>query len=291
MTVELVLNTKCVIGEGPSWDERTQTIYFIDLLGNEIFSYDGRETKRMRLDENIGTAVVREKGGLMAATLTGYHAVDFPDGESVKLIDPEENRENSRFNDGKCDAKGRFWAGTMSRSLDSGYGEARPESALWCLETDGSVHKKLDHVIQGNGMAWTADNKKMYFIDSQTYTVQEFDFDLEKGELSNGHVVVSVPKRKGLPDGMTVDEEGMIWVALWGGGAVTRWNPETGELLQTIQLPAKNVTACTFGGKDMDELFVTTAALDTNEKEYPYAGGLFKIKLPVKGVPSYRYKG
>ncbi len=291
MSVELVLDTKCVIGEGPSWDERTQTLYFIDLLGNEILSWHGQELKRMKLNENIGTAVVRETGGMMAATLTGYHAVDFPDGKSVMIVDPEKDRANSRFNDGKCDAKGRFWAGTMSRTLDSGYGEALPESALWCLDTDGNVSKKLDHVIQGNGIVWTMDNTKMYFIDSQTYTVQEFDFDLEKGELSNGHVVVKVPRRMGLPDGMTVDEEGMIWVALWGGGALSRWDPRTGDLLEKVAIPAKNVTACTFGGRNMDELYITTAALDTDLTEYPNAGGLFKIKMDLKGVPSYRYKG
>ncbi len=291
MQIELVLNSKCIIGEGPSWDERTNTIYYIDLLGNSIYSFDGQKVEHMYLDENLGAAVVRESGGMMAVTLTGYHFVDFPNGESRQIFDPEAQRENSRFNDGKCDAKGRFWAGTMSRALDSGYGEALPESALWCMDTDGKVSLKLDKVIQGNGMGWTMDNKKMYFIDSQTYTVQEFDFDLEKGAISNGRIAVRVPKEMGLPDGMTVDSEGMIWVALWGGGAVSRWNPATGELLQKIDIPAKNVTACTFGGPNMDELYVTTAKLDTDEQKYPYAGGLFKIKMDITGILSYRYKG
>lgn len=291
MEVELVLNVKCTIGEGPSWDERTNTIYFIDLLGNTIYSFDGSRVLKRVLKENIGAAVVRERGGMVAVTMTGYYLVDFPDGEVKQICDPEAGRENSRFNDGKCDAKGRFWAGTMSRALDSGYGEALPESALWCMDTKQQVSLKLDKVIQGNGMAWTPDNRKMYFIDSQTYTVQEFDFDLEKSAISNGHVVVQVPREMGLPDGMTVDSQGMLWVALWGGGAISRWNPATGELLEKISIPAKNVTACTFGGENMDELYVTTAKLDTNEEEYPYAGGLFKIKMDITGVPSYRYGG
>lgn len=291
MQVEMVLNVKCTIGEGPSWDERTNTIYFIDLLGNSIYSFDGLKVSKMVLEENIGAAVVRESGGMAAVTMTGYYLVDFPKGGVKQICDPEAWRENSRFNDGKCDAKGRFWAGTMSRSLDSGYGEALPESALWCMDTNRNVSLKLNKVIQGNGMAWSEDNTKMYFIDSQTYTVQEFDFDLETGSIANGHVVVQVPKEMGLPDGMTIDSDGMLWVALWGGGAISRWNPATGKLLEKISIPAKNVTACTFGGEHMDELYVTTARLDTDEEKYPYAGGLFRIKMNITGVPSYRYLG
>ena len=291
MNVELILDTKCIIGEGPVWDERTNTLYFIDLLGSRIYSYDGKTLRQMQLSENLGAAVVREKGGMMAVTVTGYHEVDFPDGGTRKLIDPEEQRENSRFNDGKCDAKGRFWAGSMSRELDSGYGDVPPESALWCLEPDGTVSKKLGDVIQGNGMVWSCDNRTMYFIDSQRYTVQAFDFDLESGTLSNGRVVVEVPREMGMPDGMTIDRENHLWIGLWGGGAVTCWDPVSGRLLQTIPMPAKNVTACTFGGADMDELYVTTASIDTDPAAYPHAGGVFRIKLPVAGVVSHRFQG
>lgn len=291
MNVELVLDTKCIIGEGPSWDERTNTLYFIDLLGSKIFSYDGATLRQMQLEENLGAAVVREQGGMMAVTVTGYHEVTFPDGPVRQITDPEATRENSRFNDGKCDAKGRFWAGTMSRELDSGYGDVPPESALWCMEPDGTVSKKLDHVIQGNGMVWSSDNRKMYFIDSQRYTVQEFDFDLERGSISNGRVVVEVPRHMGMPDGMTMDRNNHLWIGLWGGGAVSCWDPATGKLLQTIPIPAKNVTACTFGGPAMDELYITTASLDTDSREFPHAGSVFRIKMPVAGVPSYRFQG
>ncbi|GAA0806063.1 SMP-30/gluconolactonase/LRE family protein [Faecalicatena orotica] len=291
MNVELVLNAKCLIGEGPCWDEPTKTIYFVDLLGNRIYSFDGKIEHHVSFDQNLGAAVVREKGGLAAAMQHGYYFVDFPGGGLEKIADPEAEYPDHRFNDGKCDAKGRFWAGTMSKNLDTGYGEAIPDCGLYCLDTDGKAEQKLSDVIQGNGLGWTKDSKKMYFIDSQTYTVQEFDFDLEKGSISNGRIAVEVPKEMGLPDGMTVDDDGMLWIALWGGGCVSRWNPKTGELLCKIEVPAKNVTACTFGGPDMNELYITTAKMDTDEEQYPHAGGLFKIKLDITGTPSYRYQG
>lgn len=176
--------------------------------------------------------------------------------------------------------------GIQRRVAEEGY-----ISVIGYSDNEEKAEQKLSDVIQGNGLGWTKDSKKMYFIDSQTYTVQEFDFDLEKGSISNGRIAVEVPKEMGLPDGMTVDDDGMLWIALWGGGCVSRWNPKTGELLCKIEVPAKNVTACTFGGPDMNELYITTAKMDTDEEQYPHAGGLFKIKLDITGTPSYRYQG
>ena len=179
----------------------------------------------------------------------------------------------------------------MPVSLDTGYGEAGPDSALYCMDAEHEVKTMLTGVIQGNGLAWSADTKKFYFIDTQKFCVQEFDYDIEKNELSNGRVCVEVPSEMGIPDGMTIDDEGMLWVALWGGKAVARYDPATGAMLEKVELPALNVTSCCFGGEKLDELYITTASLGTDLKEYPLAGGVFKIKPGVTGRPSYKFKG
>lgn len=289
--MELVVKTDCIIGEGPVWDSATETLYFIDLLNSRIFSYDGDRLISRKMSETIGCAVLREQGGMVAAMENGFYEVDFPAGREVPIVDPEAGRADGRFNDGKVDPAGRFWAGTMPRCLDSGYGEAGPDSGLYCLYPDGSVKTMLTEVIQANGLAWRRDGCKFYFIDTQRFCVQEFDCDLEKNELSNGRVCVTVDRTLGIPDGMTIDDEGCLWVALWGGGAVARWNPETGELLEQIPVPALNVTSCCFGGKHLDELYVTTARLNTDHSQYPLAGSVFRFKPQVTGCPSYQFKG
>ncbi len=292
MKVELVVDSKCIIGEGPFWDEDTKKLHFVDLLDNKIYSYSDLEgLTNIKFDQNIGAVVVCEGGGMVAALQHGYYAINPETKETTLIGDPESNRQNSRFNDGKCDAKGRFWAGTMSKDLDSGYGNPLPESGLYCLDADGTISKKLDKVVQGNGITWNKDNTKMYFIDSQLFNVQEFDFDIETGNITNGKVIIDVPKELGLPDGMTMDDEGKLWIALWGGGCVSRWDPSTGKLLEKIKIPALNVTSCAFGGEDGCDLYVTTASLATDIDEYPNAGSVFKVRLEYSGMPSYKYKG
>ncbi len=289
---ELIADTHCIIGEGPVWDERTGKLYFIDILGRSFYCFDGEKTEKLiGFDQSLGFAVLREKGGIIAGLQKGYYFADPETGRIEQLADPEPDRAEGRFNDGKVDPAGRVWGGTMPTSLDTGYGEAGPDSALYCMDTDGSIKTMLTGVIQGNGMGWTKDTKKFYFVDTQKHTVQEFDYDIEKNELSNGRVCVTVPPEEGIPDGMTVDDEGNIWVALWGGRSVVKYDPKTGEALERAELPALNVTSCCFGGKDMDELFITTGSLGTDAEEYPNAGGVFRIKPGVKGAVSYRYKG
>ncbi len=289
---ELVVDARCIIGEGPVWDERTGKLYFIDILGRSMYCFNGREIEgKIEFDQSLGFAVLRERGGVVAGLQKGFYFADFGGQPAVQVCDPEPQREDGRFNDGKVDPAGRVWGGTMPVSLDTGYGEAGPDSAVYCMDENGSVKTMLTGVIQGNGMGWTNDAKKFYFIDTQKFCVQEFDYDIDKNELSNGRVCVTVPSEMGIPDGMTVDDEGKIWVALWGGSAVCRWDPQTGEVMERVELPALNVTSCCFGGEGMGELFITTASLNTDMEKYPHAGGVFKIKPGVKGAASYRFRG
>ena len=290
---KLLINLGGVIGEGICWNETDSMLYWIDLLANTIYAYSLEEAaaKIIRLDQNTGCIAVREKGGLIAALQHGFYFVDVKTGSLEPITDPEADKPGNRFNDGECDCRGRLWAGTMSKALDSGAGDTTPMGALYCLDSDLHVEKKIDKVTISNGIGYSPDNKTMYYIDSPTQCVAAFDFDKGTGQISNRRIVVRVPEETGMPDGMTVDAQGMLWVGMWGGGAVVRYDPESGRQLEKITIPAPFVTTMVFGGQDMDEMFVNTAKLNTDLNKYPDAGGVFRIKMDVKGQYTYKFKG
>ena len=291
--IELVVNAGCVIGEGPIYDADSRVLYWIDLIGNKIFSYDllNARLTSLDLDQNIGCIALRQNGGMVAAMQNGFYFIDFRTGKLEQIVNPESEKTNNRFNDGKCDCMGRLWAGTMSKDLDTGYGDYKPEGSLYCLYPDLHVERKIKEVTLSNGIGWSPDNQTVYYIDTPTMMVAAFDFDSESGEIKNKRAAIKIPGNMGIPDGMCVDLEGMIWVALWGGFAVTRWDPKTGSLLEKIKVPAPNVSSCTFGGENFDELFITTASIGTDLLKYPDAGGLFRVHPEVAGIETYVYKG
>lgn len=292
MKPELVIDSGCTIGEGPVWDRETGRLYFIDILGRKLYCWDGREiVGTIAFSQSLGFAVPREGGGVVAGLPDGFYFADFDGAAPRKIADPEPGRTEGRLNDGKVDPAGRVWGGTMPLSLDTGEGEAGPDSGLYCLDGEGRIKTMLQGVIQGNGMDWSAGGEKFYFIDTQRFCVQEFDYDVDGNQLSGGRVCVEVPRELGIPDGMTIDREGMLWVALWGGGAVGRWDPVSGKLLERVELPAKNVTSCCFGGPALDELYITTASLGTDLAQYPHAGGVFRVRPGVSGKASVRFRG
>ncbi|QAS52005.1 SMP-30/gluconolactonase/LRE family protein [Halobacillus litoralis] len=290
MAVELVLNTKSSLGEGPSWDSEKEVLYWVDILQKKIHQYDPakNENKTVELNQMPGTIAPRESEGVILGLEQGIYFYNWISEELDPIVDPEEHMPENRFNDGKCDPAGRFWAGTME--LDGKPGEG----SLYCLGTDLELMKKIEGVSTSNGLGWSPDLKAMYYIDTPTEQVVRYDFDLDTGEVKNPKPVIHFSDEEGFPDGMTVDEEGMLWIAHWGGGGVSKWNPETGEKLEFISVPAVNVTCCVFGGKDRNELFITTARKDMTEdqlEQYPEAGGLFKVSTKTKGMPSYPFKG
>lgn len=288
---ELVMDTGCVIGEGPFWDSDTGRLIFIDVRAGKVFrAKDGVIEKTAELGQSVGFAVPRERGGLVAGTRSGFCFTDF-DGAPVTLAAVPEAGRNTRFNDGKADPAGRIWGGTMPLSIDTGEGEIGPECGLYCMDGSGRVKTMLTGVIQGNGLGWTADSKRFYFIDTERHTVQGFDYDIERNELSNGSVCVEIPVEMGIPDGMAIDDEGMLWVALWGGWAVRRYDPRDGRCIGVVEMPVPNVTSCCFGGAGLDELYITTAGINTDLEKYPQAGGVFRARPGVTGRPSYKYKG
>jgi sugar lactone lactonase YvrE len=193
-----------------------------------------------------------------------------------------------RFNDGKCDRLGRFFAGRIAIEEEQREGTG----SFYSLNRQLKPKKLLDGWNTPNGMGWSPDYSTMYLIDSPTKKVFAFDYDLTTGNISNQRVAVTIPDTEGYPDGMSVDTEGNIWVALWAGFKVTRWNPHTGKLLDSISVPAPNVTSCTFGGAKLNELYITTARKDMDEttlSQYPQAGGVFRVQTDVTGMKSFEF--
>jgi sugar lactone lactonase YvrE len=288
--VELLINAQCLVGEGPIWDDEKQVLYWVDILNSTLFIYDPAtaENRAFNIGQHVGTVVPRASGGLLLAVRDGFAFFD-PDTQELTMIDdPEAHLPGNRFNDGKCDPAGRFWAGTMA------YDNPTDQGSLYRLDADFSVHKMLDNIGISNGIAWSLDHSTMYFIDSIRYTVRAFDYDIETGDIAGERVVIHVPKEVGLPDGMAIDSDGMLWVAHFGGSQVCRWSPESGKILETIMLPVSCVTACAFGGANLDTLFITSAShvLDEEDLDHePHAGGLFAVKPGYRGVPAFRFAG
>ena len=288
-TVELVLDTKSELGEGAIWNHKTGELIWVNIEGEILNFYNPvlRNNKEMFTGQKIGTVVPAESGQVMVALENGFYSLDPATGTKKFIADPESDLPGNRFNDGKCDPEGRFWAGTMSKNGEKKAG------ALYRLDPDSSVRKMLDEVSISNGIVWSDNNRYMYYIDTPTRQVMRYDYDNNSGEISNPKVVVEVEQKLGAPDGMTIDSKGNLWIALWGGSAVGCWNPESGELLRKIEVPAKNVTSCAFGDKDLKTLYITTARTGTGDeelKQYPQAGGLFKIRPGVKGVEASFFK-
>jgi len=284
MKVELLFDAKAELGEGPVWDARTQTLYWLDILNKRIYA---NTDILIESDEFIGCLAPRKNGGLIFTKRFSFWTFEPDASRSTLLSALTDEPSNNRFNDGKCDPRGRFLAGTMDM------GEKDPNGSLYSFDGK-SVTKLLNNVTISNGMAWSSDYKTFYYIDTPTREVKAFDFDLETGAIANPRVVVYVPESLGWPDGMTSDAQGNLWIAIWGGAQVTKWNPNTGQLLEQIPVPAKNVSSCVFGGRDMNELYITSArkGLDKAALEgYPLTGGLFRLETKVEGMPTFEFAG
>ncbi len=289
MRAELVLDVRCGLGEGPVWDEHEGRLYWVDILAGRVHRWkpgtEGVET--METCEPVGAAALRQNGGLVFALQSGFALAETFGGARDRLASCEGASPDLRMNDGKCDPAGRFWAGTMAFDFRPGAG------ALYRLDPDGTVTRVLDGVTISNGMDWTADGTRMYYIDSPRRTIDVFDFDPEGGLISGRRTVAAIPEDAGLPDGMTLDEEGRIWVALWSGGAVRCYSPE-GKLLEVVEVPASQTTSCCFGGEDLGVLYITSARDGLSQEQLerePGAGGVFAVRCGARGRPMRRFAG
>lgn len=288
--VQLLLDVRATLAEGPSWDAAMQKLYWVDILNNRFYRWDPLtgENEPFQVGETVGAVVSDSKGDVLLVTRTGYKRYALSTGELTPIVDPETHLPGNRFNDGKCDPLGRFWAGTMDASEQSITG------SLYCLDTDGTCRKQHEGVGISNGMDWSPDRKSMYYIDSMSQQVLCFDFQLEEGIASNPRILIDFKDEPGWPDGMTVDEQGMLWIAHWDGWQVSRWDPNSGEKLGSIAIPAARVTSCAFGGDEYDTLYITTATVGLSAEQLeqqPHAGGIFSVRPGVRGLPATPYQG
>jgi sugar lactone lactonase YvrE len=284
--VEVVVASACELGEGPVWDARSGRIAWVDILGRNVHLHDPTTgaTESIATPLDVGAIVPRRTGGFMAALQDGFWVVG--DGPPRRVASVSDARPEIRFNDGKCDPAGRFWAGTMA------YDEVSPAGGLYRLDLDGSVARVLDGLTISNGLAWSGDGTTLYFIDTPTRRIDAFSYDADTGEIADRRTVIEIPRGAGWPDGMTIDVEDGLWVALWGGSALHRY--VAGRLDRVVPLPVSQPTSCAFGGPDLDVLYVTSArkGLDAAARRAePLAGALFRLSPGVRGTPATPYDG
>ena len=285
MTPEIVINHHCQLAEGPLWDDRTQTLWWVNIMAGELHHHNPATNENMvyQIGRPLGTVGLRQAGGLILATADGFATFDPATETLTFLADPEVDIPTNRFNDGKPAPDGSFFAGTMGIEIVEHVGN------FYRLNSDHTVDHLLPNITVSNGLAWTADQQTMYYIDTATQSVYAFDYNNKSGAISNQRTAFHIPAEIGHPDGMTIDSDDMLWIAQYGGRAVHRWHPQTGERLATIELPTDNVTCCVFGGPNMSILYITTAGGDQGTD--PLAGALFKVETPYTGRPPFRYTG
>ncbi|MET8243101.1 SMP-30/gluconolactonase/LRE family protein [Streptomyces sp. NPDC005202] len=280
MTYEVAVRAEAELGEGPTWDPEAGRLIWVDVLASRVHTYDpasGRRTVRTT-EQHVGAAKPRVGGGLVLNLRDGVGLVD-PDGSFRRLHhDPVPGR---RGNDAAVAPDGSLWAGTMR------YDEAPGGGTLSRVTGDGSVEVVLDDVAVSNGTGWSPDGRLMYYIDSPTRRIDVFDYDGER--VTGRRPLASVEKGAGFPDGLTVDADGCVWVALWDGGAVRRYTP-TGELDRVIELPVPRPTACAFGGADLTDLYITTARTGLSAP-HPLAGSVLVVPGAGKGLPQPAFAG
>lgn len=271
------------LGEGPLWLKGSNSLCWVDILKHKVYEYsvDSKQTRNWDINKHVTLLIETDKKGVLLIGVKGGLALlNMETNTLTDVIPLEIEKDNSRPNDGGCDPNGNLWIGTLDMDFEEGAG------ALYMLE-DSTFKEKITGTTIANGLVWSGDEKSMYFIDSPKGTVQAFNYSKADNSIVFQKEVIQIPKELGGPDGMAIDEEGMLWVAHYGGYSVGRWNPTTGELLEKIDVPAPNITACAFGGDDLQTLFITTARQELSDVElaaFPKSGSLFSVKTSVKGL-------
>ena len=290
--VELLVDSGTLLGECPVWDVKENVLYWIDIDGHKINCYDpsscNNETRKLPF--KAGSLAIRKQGGLLLAMSNGFYNYDFKNEilES-RECDPEPERKDNRLNDGRCDPGGRFWVGSMNdlRRIKGQY-----EGNLYCYHPDGEcVYQNLP-VGVANGLAFSPDERYMFFADTMRETVWRFDYDKDQGEIWNQQVFLNLKNLSGKPDGACVDADGCYWLAHIYGWKVARYTPK-GKLDREIQLPFPKPSMCAFGGSKLDTLYITSISNkhDKSNGENKYSGGLFAVNPGVSGIPEPNFLG
>lgn len=287
--IECVVQSKDRLGESPVWSHAEGALYWVDSRGPSIHRFDPRtgETATRPLPEVIGSIGLRTRGGLVVAMQSGFYTLDqLANGEPVAIVDPERHLPENRFNDGRCDRRGRFWAGTMNDHRRD------PTGALYRLDPDGRCTRMRDDIIVPNSIAWSPDDATMYFADTYRQVILAYAFDVDEGTIDRPRVLVDA-FGGGRPDGSTVDADGCLWNAEYAGGRVVRYTPQ-GKVDRVIALPVSQPTSCCFGGANLDTLFITSATQRLSAEQLaaePLAGCVFSVSAGVCGLPEPAYAG
>ena len=296
--LDIALDYRAILGEGPVWDNRRNALFWIDSVGNKAFLFYPKtgENKVYELGQNVGTLVLTQRDdAVLVGLMDGLYELNLATGNLIKKVNPEPDLPGNRLNDGKPDPLGRLWIGSMCiadngvEGFDNDY-----KCNLHRIDSGFKCHVMEPKVRLSNGMAWTQDNKTFYFIDSPTRQIYAYDFDLAAGTISNRRVCVEFSEELGVGDGMDIDVDGNLWVAHWGGWSVVNWDPRTGKMLNKIDVPVCRVASCAFGGENYDKLYIVTSSMNTenDKKAQPHAGYMFVAEnLGTKGLPFNRFGG
>ena len=294
--VEIALDCRAVNGESPTWSVEEQALYWIDVKEPALhrFRSSTGEDEAWPLPSDVGAFALCRSGRVLAALRTGLMLLDLSEGTSKLVLPAPYGPRTHRFNDGKVDAHGRFWIGTMcepSEGEADSVADGARAGPLYRFDSRNGIAPTGAAAVIGNGLAWSPDERRLYFADTEAGEISCFDFDADTGAISNGRRFISFPPAQGKPDGAAVDREGCYWVALFGGGRVIRIRPD-GTLNRTISLPVTQPTMCGFGGPDLDILYITTARAGLSESQLarePLAGGIFQCRPGVHGMPTNRF--
>lgn len=288
-TAECIWDARAQLGEGPMWSVREQALYWVDILAHRLHRYSATNGEQSwQFHQEVSAVAERaDSKGLLITQRHGIASFEPETEKTLPLLQLETDVPGNRFNDGKCDPKGRFWTGTMD------FAGKEPTGSLYRIGP-GLEHARIDSgYMVSNGPAWSSDYRTMYHNASAAGLVYAFDFDLDSGQASNKRIFLRFTEADGSPDGMTTDAEGGLWIAHWGASKITRHDPE-GRVTHAIVLPCSQVSSCTFGGRDLQTLFITTASTGLTAQQLhqePLAGGLFAIEFDIAGVPANPFRG
>lgn len=283
----IAVQEHATLGEGSLWDSERGVLYWVDIAGRRLYTHDpdGTDTG-VTTDEQVSTVVPVSDTEVFVGMETCIARMNPATGEVIERYALEAEIPQNRCNDGKCDPQGRFWIGTMSTVKRSG------TASVYRVSADYEIERVFGGVTTSNGIVWNADSTKMFYVDTPTRRIDAFNFDAETGAVDGRTPLVEVPEELGKPDGMTIDAEGRLWVAMFYGACVTVWDSRTGSFLEKIDVPAKNVTSVAFGGSNLSTLYVTTARVgmsDADLQKYPDAGSLFMFDTETRGVAANRF--
>ena len=284
MKADVLYASQCILGESPLWHAERKCCFWVDIENGILYEYNWTQKSARHWKFNCRlTLVLQGKNDQLILALDARIArFDLKTEQIEWIVDVETNSE-TRCNDGACDSLGRLWVGTMHLT------NRKDTGALYFIDKDLKVQKKINNTSVSNGITWSLNNLRLYYIDSPTQVVQSFIFEEKTGEIVFEKNVIQIPNEIGSPDGMAIDEEGMLWIAHWGGFGIYRWNPQKGEFISKIEVPVPQVSSCAFVGENLDYLLITTARENMKEdelKKYPQSGDTFFVKVNVKGVVS-----